>query len=159
MAYHIFTTTKYRIWPPEGDPVYLTRAELECARRIAERTTQLPAGPKTARQLFPDSAADRRLVKRLARLGVLSQWLHGYGLCHSVRAQITATLERVRQEHAACMKEGRIMDPDVCWQTLCATLRTLWDNPEEQEARADAIQLVRNMADWLEQGGFPPALD
>jgi hypothetical protein len=57
------------------------------------------------------------------------------------------------------MKEGRVIDPDACWLTLCATLRALHEHPEDQEARDDAVQLLRNLAAWLDHGGFAPHID
>jgi hypothetical protein len=90
--YHAFYTTKYRIRPPGAEPVYLTLPELEAVSRAAFQAARLPVGPYTLAELTAQPG-DRRLLKRLARKGVLTRWLHGYTLCQSVRTQITRALQ------------------------------------------------------------------
>lgn len=47
------------------------------------------------------------------------------------------------------------MDPNATLRLILSTLLTLKadDNPS---ARAEAIEHLRHLADWLERGGFPP---
>ena len=48
------------------------------------------------------------------------------------------------------------MDPNTTWTLLCATMRALGVHPEAQTLRAQAIELLDALADWLRRGGFPP---
>ena len=48
------------------------------------------------------------------------------------------------------------MDPDVTWQTLCASLHVLQKNPEDTEAREQATECLSVLYNWLDRGGFPP---
>ena len=50
------------------------------------------------------------------------------------------------------------MDPNATWQMLCESLRTLNSNTNDEESRANAIELLQALTRWLRSGGFPPTL-
>ena len=50
------------------------------------------------------------------------------------------------------------MDPNATWKMLCAYLRALHQNPEDEEIRANVIQLLETLTRWLRRGGFPPMI-
>ena len=60
--------------------------------------------------------------------------------------------------HTACLEERELMDPNATWQMLCEYLRTLHQNPDDKERRANAILLLEALTRWLRRGGFPPKL-
>jgi hypothetical protein len=56
------------------------------------------------------------------------------------------------------------MDPTRCLQTLLSDLSVLsyaHSNQEKENIvdREDAIDGLRQLADWLENGGFPPRIE
>ena len=50
------------------------------------------------------------------------------------------------------------MDPNATWQMLCEYLRTLNLHPDDEEIRANVIELLQALTRWLRSGGFPPAI-
>jgi hypothetical protein len=50
------------------------------------------------------------------------------------------------------------MDPNATWQMLCEYLRTLNLQPDDEELRANVIELLQALTRWLRSGGFPPTL-
>ena len=46
------------------------------------------------------------------------------------------------------------MDPDACLQLIHEHLDSLRGGDED--AREEAIEALRNLADWLQKGGFAP---
>jgi hypothetical protein len=50
------------------------------------------------------------------------------------------------------------MDPNATWQMLCEYLRALHRNPDDEEVRANVLELLRALTRWLRSGGFPPTL-
>jgi len=50
------------------------------------------------------------------------------------------------------------MDPNATWQMLCNYLRALKEHPEDEELRANVLELLGALARWLRRGGFPPTL-
>ncbi len=48
------------------------------------------------------------------------------------------------------------MDPNAVWQTLQEALRALAEYPNDADLRANAIELLEILTDWLRRGGFPP---
>jgi hypothetical protein len=50
------------------------------------------------------------------------------------------------------------MDPNATWQMLCDSLRALHRDPQDEELRANAIELLQALTRWLRSGGFPPTL-
>ena len=50
------------------------------------------------------------------------------------------------------------MDPNATWQMLCDYLRALLQDPQDEELRANAIELLQALTRWLRKGGFPPTL-
>ena len=50
------------------------------------------------------------------------------------------------------------MDPNTTWRMLCEYLRALHQNPDDEELRANAVELFSALARWLRSGGFPPTL-
>jgi hypothetical protein len=50
------------------------------------------------------------------------------------------------------------MDPNTAWQVICEALRELREHPDDKEQRERAVDVLRVLADWLEQGGFPPCI-
>ena len=50
------------------------------------------------------------------------------------------------------------MDPNATWQMLCESLRALHHDPEDEEPRANAIELLQALTRWLRSGGFPPTI-
>jgi hypothetical protein len=46
------------------------------------------------------------------------------------------------------------MDPDACLALVHEHLDALRDGDED--ARDEAIEALRNLADWLQKGGFAP---
>jgi hypothetical protein len=48
------------------------------------------------------------------------------------------------------------MDPNTTWTLLCTTLLDLGSHPDDQTARAEAIDLLEALMQWLRRGGFPP---
>lgn len=50
------------------------------------------------------------------------------------------------------------MDPNATWQMLAEHLRALHQNPEDEESRASAVELLQALTRWLRRGGFPPTI-
>ena len=50
------------------------------------------------------------------------------------------------------------MDPNATWQMLCDSLRALHQHPDDEEIRANVLELLGALARWLRRGGFPPTL-
>ena len=50
------------------------------------------------------------------------------------------------------------MDPNATWQMLCEYLRTLHQDPQDEELRATVIELLQALTRWLRRGGFPPLI-
>lgn len=54
------------------------------------------------------------------------------------------------------------MDPNTAMAValdgfcILATLRTSTPESEKREAREETAQALRDLADWIEKGGFPP---
>lgn len=50
------------------------------------------------------------------------------------------------------------MDPQACFDWLLADLRELAKHPDEgsSDTRADCVDGLRDLASWLQRGGFPP---
>lgn len=56
------------------------------------------------------------------------------------------------------------MDPNECYERMYDALRDLYDaaatkgpvSPEATEHREEAVAALRDLADWLAKGGFPP---
>jgi hypothetical protein len=48
------------------------------------------------------------------------------------------------------------MDPNATWSMLCEYLRALHQHPEDEEIRANVIELLGALSRWLRRGGFPP---
>lgn len=46
------------------------------------------------------------------------------------------------------------MDPDACLAIIHENLNALRSGDED--AREEAIEALRNLADWLQKGGFAP---
>ena len=51
------------------------------------------------------------------------------------------------------------MDPNATWQMLCEYLLALHQNPQDEELRANAIELLQALTRWLRRGGFPPKIN
>ena len=51
------------------------------------------------------------------------------------------------------------MDPNATWQMLCDYLRALNEHPDDEEVRANVVELLSALTHWLRRGGFPPTLD
>jgi hypothetical protein len=51
------------------------------------------------------------------------------------------------------------MDPNATWQMLCEYLRALHQYPDDEEIRANVLELLGALTRWLRRGGFPPAID
>jgi hypothetical protein len=50
------------------------------------------------------------------------------------------------------------MDPNATWQMLCDSLQALHHDPQNEELRANVIELLQALTRWLQSGGFPPHL-
>jgi hypothetical protein len=50
------------------------------------------------------------------------------------------------------------MDPNATWQMLCDYLRALHQHPEDEEVRANVVELLGALTRWLRRGGFPPTI-
>jgi hypothetical protein len=50
------------------------------------------------------------------------------------------------------------MDPNATWQMLCDYLRALHQDPQDEELRANVVELLQALTRWLRRGGFPPTL-
>lgn len=50
------------------------------------------------------------------------------------------------------------MDPDATMRLILSALTAL-KTGQDPEVRADAVEHLRNLAAWLERGGFPPRGD
>jgi hypothetical protein len=50
------------------------------------------------------------------------------------------------------------MDPNATWQMLCEHLQALCQNPDDEELRANVIELLQALTHWLRRGGFPPTI-
>ena len=61
--------------------------------------------------------------------------------------------------HTACLEERESMDPNATWQMLCEYLRALHENPDDEEIRANVIELLQALTRWLRSGGFPPMIN
>lgn len=46
------------------------------------------------------------------------------------------------------------MDPTTVWQNLLTDMKALQRGDEE--LREDVVEHLRNLAAWLDKGGFPP---
>jgi len=51
------------------------------------------------------------------------------------------------------------MDPNATWQMLCDYLRALHHDPQDEELRANVIELLQALTRWLRRGGFPPKIN
>ena len=51
------------------------------------------------------------------------------------------------------------MDPNTTWQILCEYLRALHQNPDDEELRANVIEMLQALTRWLRRGGFPPMIN
>jgi hypothetical protein len=51
------------------------------------------------------------------------------------------------------------MDPNATWQMLCDYLRALHQEPNDEELRTNAIELLQALTRWLRRGGFPPRIE
>jgi hypothetical protein len=51
------------------------------------------------------------------------------------------------------------MDPNATWQMLCDSLRALNQNRDDEEIRANVIELLQALTRWLRRGGFPPMIN
>jgi len=51
------------------------------------------------------------------------------------------------------------MDPNATWQMLCEYLQALYQNPNDEEIRANAVMLLETLTRWLRRGGFPPKIN
>ena len=47
------------------------------------------------------------------------------------------------------------MDPDACMREIVLCLATLRE-VDDPAVRAELVEHLRNLAKWLERGGFPP---
>ena len=50
------------------------------------------------------------------------------------------------------------MDPNATWQMLCEYLRALHQHPDDEEIRANVLELLGALTRWLRRGGFPPTI-
>jgi len=50
------------------------------------------------------------------------------------------------------------MDPNATWQVLCEYLLALNQHPDNEEIRANAIELLQALTRWLRRGGFAPMI-
>jgi hypothetical protein len=50
------------------------------------------------------------------------------------------------------------MDPNATWQMLCEYLRAFKEHPDDEELRANVIELLQALTRWLRRGGFPPTI-
>ena len=48
------------------------------------------------------------------------------------------------------------MDPDETWKDILYGMGALSTTPGREDTRECLVQDLRNLADWLEKGGFPP---
>ena len=48
------------------------------------------------------------------------------------------------------------MDPDMTYQIIVRALADLSEDPKNEDARQEAVQSLRDLAHWLDHGGFPP---
>ena len=60
--------------------------------------------------------------------------------------------------HKTCHEERSAMDPNATWQMLCDYLRALHQHPDDEEIRANVIELLQALTRWLRRGGFPPTI-
>ena len=51
------------------------------------------------------------------------------------------------------------MDPNATWQMLCEYLAALHQHPDDEEIRANAIELLCALTRWLRRGGFAPLIN
>jgi hypothetical protein len=51
------------------------------------------------------------------------------------------------------------MDPNATWQMLCEYLQALHQDPQDEEFRVNAIELLQALTRWLRRGGFPPKIN
>ena len=51
------------------------------------------------------------------------------------------------------------MDPNATWQMLCESLRALNQYPDDEEIRANVVELLETLTRWLRRGGFPPKME
>jgi phosphoenolpyruvate-protein kinase (PTS system EI component) len=54
---------------------------------------------------------------------------------------------------------GDPMNPNTAWQVLCEALRELYNNPDDKVQRERAVDVLNVLAQWLQQGGFPPVME
>ena len=50
------------------------------------------------------------------------------------------------------------MDPDAIWKMLSEALQALAKFPDNQDLRAQSVDMLEVLARWLRMGGFPPTL-
>lgn len=48
------------------------------------------------------------------------------------------------------------MDPDKAWEDTLEAMGRLEADPEDQELREEVAHQLRDIADWIERGGFIP---
>ena len=51
------------------------------------------------------------------------------------------------------------MDPTACWQSILQLIREAQQTAPDDADRELLIDDLRNLADWLEKGGFYPKLE
>jgi hypothetical protein len=51
------------------------------------------------------------------------------------------------------------MDPNATWQMLYENLLALNQHPDEEEIRANVIELLEALTHWLRRGGFAPMIN
>ena len=51
------------------------------------------------------------------------------------------------------------MDPNATWRMLCDAIQALRQNPNDNDIRANVIELLEALTRWLHTGGFPPTLE
>jgi hypothetical protein len=42
---------------------------------------------------------------------------------------------------------------------LCEYLQALHQNPQDEELRANALELLQALTQWIRRGGFPPMIN
>jgi hypothetical protein len=51
------------------------------------------------------------------------------------------------------------VDPNATWRLIIEGLRQIADDPNDRKQRIVVASLLRDLADWLERGGFPPSVE
>jgi hypothetical protein len=50
------------------------------------------------------------------------------------------------------------MDPTATWHAIVEGLQQLARNPHDSHTREELVWALRDLATWLDHGGFPPDL-